>query len=117
MNCENNLLTTIDVQGLETLKILNCYSNQILSLDISSLIELQLIDCSTNELNSFTVSSSPNFQYLDCSTNHLVTIPSLISIGNITTYYFTLNNLTEVELDRLRALGFTDESKLLPQNP
>ena len=35
----------------------------------------------------------------------------------VTNYTFIYNYFPTEELDRLRALDFTDESKLLPQNP
>ena len=38
--------------------------------------------------------------------------------NSLYTYYdFKYNNFPTAELDRLRAMGFTNESKLLPQNP
>lgn len=63
-----------------------------------------------NGLNNFTT-----LQELYCSGNNITSIQSLTSKGNIVDYDFTNNRIGTAELDRLRALGFTDDAKLLPQ--
>lgn len=115
--CPYNQLTELNVIGLTSLQYLLCYNNQITSLDVTGLIALQNLECNYNQLTSLDVTGLINLQVLVGYYNQLTSIPSLTSKSYITTYDFTYNNFPTAELDRLRALGFTDESKLLPQNP
>lgn len=116
LDCGANQLVNLDLTGMSLLKVLYCYTNQLLVLNVSESPLLQWFDCSYNKLTSLSISGLTNLQYFSCKSNKLQSIPTLTSKGNINQYDFTYNNFPTSELNRLRSLGFTDESKLLPQN-
>ena len=76
-----------------------------------------LLNCNSNQLTTLNVTGLTALQYLYCHSNLLTSMPSLTAKGLITDYDFTNNNFPAAELDRFRAMGFTNESGLLPQNP
>ena len=51
LNCENNMIQSLDLCGNTRLKALNCSRNKLNSLDISQCIVLETIDCCGNELH------------------------------------------------------------------
>lgn len=83
LNCENNLLTILDVSGLINLTILNCSSNQLANLNVNGLTELQNLNCQYNQLTSLNVNGSTNLEIVNCSYN---------LIGSL-----VLNNLLNLE--------------------
>jgi Leucine-rich repeat (LRR) protein len=98
------------------LKELQCNSNQLISLDSSGLSNLQILYCYSNQLSSLNVSGLTSLLVLHCYSNQLTSIPTLISKNSISAYNFIHNNFQTAELDRFRAMGFTNESKLVPQH-
>ena len=117
LNCYSNQLTELNVDGLTNLQTLICSDNQLTALNVTGLTALQDLDCAYNQLAALNIDGLTNLQYLYCNSNQLTTIPTLTSKGVITSYNFTYNKFPTVELNRFRAMGFTYESKLLPQNP
>lgn len=85
--------------------------------NVNKLTALQKLYCSSNKLTSLDVTGLSSLQYLYCSSNQLNNLSTLTSKGLINNYDFIYNNFQTAELDRLRAMGFTIESNLLPQNP
>jgi len=69
--CPDNQLTSLNVQGLNSLQSLSCYSNQLTSLDVQGLNSLQSLDCSYNQLTSLNVQGLTALQNLYCSSNQL----------------------------------------------
>ena len=93
-------------------------SKEITTLpNVDKLTALQYLDCGSNQLTSLDVTGLSSLRNLYCNSNQLNNLSTLTSKGLINIYNFTYNNFQTAELDRFRALGFTDESKLLPQNP
>lgn len=105
-----------DINKLTNLIELNLSNSNLTSIDLSNLTSLKYLYLNDNNINSLDLSGTNNILELRLEENSLVSIPSLISKNLITDYNFTRNNLTAVELDRLRGLNFNDESRLLPQN-
>ena len=91
-------------------------NNSIKNLDVSNLIKLKYLYTQGNLLTYLNVEGCINIESILCNGNNLTEIPTLISIGSIVDYEFTHNNFPTLELNRFRAMGFTDESRLLPQN-
>ena len=71
LNCENNLLTALNVSGLLYLTTLNCSNNQLSTLNVSGLTELQNLNCQFNQLTTLNVSGISNLLNLNCSYNQL----------------------------------------------
>ena len=109
----------INVNKLSNLRQLSVTGNQISILDLSGLLNLTDLYLSYNILSFLNLSNLPELTSLKIDHNLLYEIPSLIYIGSINLSWsdLTYNNFSIVELNRFRAMGFTDESKLLPQNP
>lgn len=105
-----------DVNKLKSLTWLYCGSNELTSLNLDGLIDLKDLWCSYNQITSLSMEGVESLTLMYIHSNQISSIPSLISKNNIANYNFIYNNFTTAELDRFRALGFTDEAKLLPQN-
>lgn len=117
LSCSRNNITSLNVSELAALFQLICTGNSLTFLDVSGLTGLYQIYCDNNNITSLNVSGADVLGHLYCNNNQLTSIPSLTSKGTVIGYNFTRNNLPTAELDRFRAMGFTDESRLLPQNP
>jgi len=50
VSCQNNELTTLDVQGLTSITTLYCGYNKLKDLDIAGLAALQNLSCERNQL-------------------------------------------------------------------
>ena len=112
-----NITTLANVNKLTYLKYLYCYDNYIVSIDLAGLNYLKYLNCDGNLLIFLDLTGLNSLLHLYCAGNSLTSIPTLTSKGLIINYNFIYNNFPTAELDRFMAMGFTDESKLLPQNP
>ena len=71
LDCSGNQLTSLDVQGLTALEKLDCYYNYLTSLNVQGLNRLQKLNCASCLLTSLNVQGLINLQYLDCNDNQL----------------------------------------------
>ncbi|MGI5893707.1 MAG: bacterial Ig-like domain-containing protein [Candidatus Merdivicinus sp.] len=71
LNCNDNLLTELDVSHNLKLEILYCGNNQLTKLDISKNTKLQELACHINQLTELDLSNNPELQVLQCNTNQL----------------------------------------------
>ena len=69
--CPDNQLTSLDVQGLNSLQSLNCSYNQLTSLNVQSLNSLQYLECYNNQLTNLNVQDLNSLQSLSCFYNQL----------------------------------------------
>jgi len=92
--CSDNLLTSLDVSGLEKLEKLYCEDNKLTSLNVSALTNLQELNCSRNRLTSLDVSNSINLNRLFCSYQS----PTLTftATGNVYSAAIALNSPTRL---------------------
>ena len=74
LQCSANQLTTLNVQGLTNLQELHCYSNQLPTLNVQGLTNLNWLICSNNQLPTLNVQGLTNLEYLLCSNNQLATL-------------------------------------------
>ncbi|MFA9389062.1 MAG: BACON domain-containing protein [Prolixibacteraceae bacterium] len=74
LNCNNNLLTTIDVSKNTALTYLDCGSNNITSLDVSNNTLINELYCQSNELTSLDISTNIALTKFDCGSNLLTNI-------------------------------------------
>ena len=113
---DNSPLASLNISGCVNLYFLSVYSTLLSSLDLTGLASLSVCSASSCRLSALSVAEVSGLTIIDVSFNSLTQIPTLTSKGNIDYYNFTYNNFPTAELDRFRAMGFTDEAKLLPQN-
>ena len=116
---EYSLQQNVILSGLNYLQKAALSSNNSYdkTLDISNCPNLIELIAYGNSFASVNISGCQSLTKLILGSNKLLLLSTLTSKGLITEYDFTYNNFPTAELDRFRAMGFTDESKLLPQNP
>ena len=98
LDCGYNPLTSLDVSQLTSLKILYCYSNQLATLDVSKLTSLKILCCFSNQLTSLDVSQLTNLTRLECYGNQLsaLDITPLTKLTDLVCGYQKRGNLTLV---------------------
>jgi hypothetical protein len=72
--CDNNQLTSLNVQSNIQLKNLICDFNQISTLDLSMNTVLEVLSCSNNQLTMLLCGPSNNLYSIDCSFNQLTAL-------------------------------------------
>ena len=103
LNCENNLLSTLNVNGLNNLNGLSCYNNNLTNLSINGLTYLQTVFCSGNQLISLDIIGCPNLVSLSCESNQLSSLNVSGLIGLRTLFCYN-NQLTSLNLGGLSNL-------------
>jgi len=63
LNCQNNNLTTLDINSNSNLQILTCHNNQLTNLEISSNPVLYFLTCHNNYLSSLDLRNGNNNQF------------------------------------------------------
>ena len=118
LTTEYSLTEDIILSNLSKLNKISLFSNNANDkiLNVDNCTSLTEISAYGNALTSISLNNCTSLTKLIISGNKLTSLSSLTSKGSIIDYDFTYNNFPTAELDRLRAMGFTDESKLLPQN-
>ncbi len=71
LDCQGNLLTSLDLSGNKELRELNCYKNQLTHLDVSKCTKLTTLHCGENELTQLDVSNNKALKELYCDCNRL----------------------------------------------
>jgi Leucine-rich repeat (LRR) protein len=105
LKCDYNVITTLNVSGLNNLQKLFCNYNQINSLDVSGLINLQELVCGFNQLTSINVSGLTNLTHLDCSYNQIISL-NVSGLSNIYMLDCSYNQLSSITLTGLQNLAY-----------
>ncbi|QSI04050.1 hypothetical protein [Treponema pedis] len=71
MNCNDNQLSSLNVQGLTALNELNCGNNQLNSLNVQGLTALRVVGCHNNKITSLNVQDCTALEWLSCYNNKL----------------------------------------------
>ncbi len=103
LNCEENLLTTLDVSGATSLEGLHCSSNQLTTLDVSQNTSLEGLYCSSNQLTTLDVSANASLTYLRCESNQLTTL-NVSQNMSLTTLNCEENLLTTLDVSGATSL-------------
>ena len=69
--CNENQLTSLNVQGCTALRALLCYNNQLTSLNVQGCTALQGLHCNDNQLTSLNAQGLTVLQRLLCYNNQL----------------------------------------------
>lgn len=107
LNCENNLLSGLNVTNLLYLTSLNCSNNQLANLNVNGLTELQNLNCQFNQLSNLNVSSITNLSNIDCSYNQIVTL-NLNNVLNLEILNCSNNQIASFDLTDLISLKTFD---------
>jgi hypothetical protein len=102
--CQNNLLTSLDLTGVQALKHLSCQDNLLLSLNINSSAALIQLQCQNNLLTSLDLTGAQALIYLYCQHNQLTSLnlTGAIALSNL---YCQNNQLTNLDLSGASTLG------------
>ena len=103
LNCGNNQLTALNVQGLSALQTLSCGGNQLTALNVQGLTALQGLGCSSNQLIALNVQGLTALQGLSCGGNQLTAL-NVQGLTALKELYCYGNQLTELNMQGLTAL-------------
>lgn len=113
LNCQWNLLTTLDTSGLVNLTSLTASRCALTSLNANGSPNLTSLDCTYNALNSLNVSSLTNLTSLWCGNNQLTGL-DVSALTNLTQLGCSNNMLTSLNISGLsNILGLSCENNLL----
>lgn len=107
LNCNGNLLTTLDVSALTKLDSLSCYRNELTKLNVSGQTNLTFLDCSFNSLTTLDVSALTNLTSLDCYRNELTEL-DVSKLTGLTKLDCDYNQLTALNVSNLTGLTHLD---------
>ncbi len=71
LECQDNLLTELDVSRNTSLTFLHCPNNRLANLDVSNNTKLTYLRCDGNKLTNLGVSNNRWLTYLNCRNNAL----------------------------------------------
>jgi len=95
LDCEDNLLTSLDLTFNTKLNTLDCHGNQLSSLNIQSNTMLQTLACMDNQLNTIDLSKNLLLSDLSCQGN-LITELDLTNNTELFQIVAHDNNLTAI---------------------
>jgi Leucine-rich repeat (LRR) protein len=112
LDCSFNEIVSLNVTGLTNLKELNCSYNVLTSINVIGLTNLRTLGCNYNQLTSLSGTGLPNLELLDCSNNKLVSL-NLTGLTNLRFCFCWRNALTSLDvtgLVNLKTLSCADNS-------
>lgn len=71
LDCSGNLLTELDLTGMEKLRQLRCQNNRLNVLNVSGCPDMETLYCSQNQLTDLRLDDHPKLTTLLCQNNHL----------------------------------------------
>jgi len=103
LNCSYNKLTALNMQGLTALQELYCDYNQLTSLNVQGLTALRVLGCDYNQLTELNVQDLTKLRYLSCGSNKLTAL-NMQGCTAFKVLYCYNNELTELNVQGLTAL-------------
>lgn len=107
LNCENNLLATLNVSSLINLTVLDCSNNILTNLTVNNITALQNLNCQFNQLTNLDVSGISNLININCSYNQIVNL-NLSNLLNLEILNCNDNVITNFDLSDLISLKTFD---------
>ena len=98
-DCSNNKLPTLEIGTKNHLKQINCQQNKLNSLDVNKVPELQYLNCNTNRLTELDVSKNPALKELECENNQLTSLDVSKNI-NLEHLQCRINHLTSLDISK-----------------
>jgi len=74
LQCNDNLITSLDVSQNTALTYLQCQSNQLTSLNVNQNTALIYLYCHYNQIISLDISQNPSLIALNCQANQLISL-------------------------------------------
>lgn len=97
LECQYNLLSTLDLSQNTSLTELYCWDNQLSNLDLSQNTALEVLNCDLNNLSSLDLSNNTALSVLSCSENELTSL-NVSNSTSLTELYCLDNLLTELDV-------------------
>ena len=94
--CDNNLISTLDLSGMEKLEYVDCYYNEMTSLDVSNCPSLKWVYCYSNSLTKLNISGSENIMFLQAYKNKLTSI-DVSGMKELVYFDVLMNELRDVD--------------------
>lgn len=101
LNCSENQLTSLNLQGCTSLTDLGCASNQLTELDISSCNKLISLGCGGNQLTELDISNCNQLKALYCGYN-LLTELHVTHCKNLEELYCQANCMGTFDLSGMK---------------
>jgi len=99
LNCEDNLLSVLDVTNNLSLTQLFCSTNNINSIDVSLLVNLQIFWCSNNQLTNLNVTQNTKLFSLVCGNNQLTNL-DVTNNPTLNVLVFENNQITTIDVSK-----------------
>lgn len=103
LNCNNNLITNLNINNHPFLMEVYCENNQLIELILFNLQNLNAVICSNNLLTSIDY-SNVEFNYLNCSHNQITSL-------NLDTFYYLF--FLDCSFNQLASLDVTQSNLLI----
>ncbi len=115
LNCQSNLLTSLDISSNTSLTQLFCSDNNLTIIDISMLLDLQIFWCLNNKLTNINVANNTKLISLVCGNNLLnsLDVNNNISLNVLS---FDGNQISTIDVSNNSTLSFLSCSNNLLTN-
>lgn len=107
LNCDDNQLTELLVDGCTALMSVDCASNQLTTLDFRQTPLIGEVYCSNNKLTSVLFPENSMMGTFECGGNQLTTI-DLRNCPHLASLTLVMNKLTSLSVNYLKDLTFID---------
>ena len=104
LNCADNRLEELYVDGLPLLDELKCNDNQIGVLNTSGNARLRYLDCANNQLETLDLSDNPLLEVVNCSGNRINRLP-LKANDALQGFWGADNGMTTLDLSLCRNIS------------
>jgi hypothetical protein len=100
VNVGGNGITELNVQGLQSLKILQCRFNNLQELNIKSLPSLSSLYCQSNQISTLNFTGSNNLKVLHVYSNQISEL-NVTPLSDLQQLYTQYNELSSLNLNGL----------------
>lgn len=107
LNCDDNQLTELLVDGCTALTSVDCASNQLTTLDFRQAPLIGEVYCSNNKLTSVLFPENSMMGTFECGGNQLTTI-DLRNCPHLASLTLAMNKFTSLSVNYLKDLTFID---------
>jgi Leucine-rich repeat (LRR) protein len=97
------IASLVGISNFTSLQYLNCSQNQLMSLNLQGLTNLEIIESAYNQLNTIEVQGLLNLRILKCNNNQLASINTQ-GLTSLETLYCYINQITTLNVQGLTAL-------------
>ena len=102
--CDNNLIPTLDLSGMEKLELVECYYNDMVSLNVSNCPSLKWVYCYSNNISDLNIGGSNNLVILQAYKNNLKSI-DVSGLKELVYFDVLMNELREVNFSNCPKLA------------